>query len=63
MAQGNEVYVVTSELRLPGSPKAGILLFQKDQPTEMQAFMKQQGLSAKFVRDSVKLCTAGTRDC
>lgn len=62
VAQGNEVYVVTSELRLPGSPKAGILSFSKDQFNEMKPFIERQGLSAKFVR-SVKVCTAATGDC
>lgn len=61
-AQGTEVYIVTSELRIPSSPKAGILSFKKEQLTEMKVFMKQQGLSAKFVR-SVKICTAGMASC
>jgi hypothetical protein len=62
VAQGNEVYVVTSELRLPSSIKAGILSFPNDQVNEMKPFLERQGLSAKFVR-SVKVCTAATGDC
>lgn len=62
IAQGNEVYVVTSELRLPSSPKAGILSFPKDQFNEMKPFIERQGLSAKLVR-SVKVCTTATGDC
>jgi len=61
-AQGYEVYVITSELRIPGSPKAGVLSFKLDQPNGMQDFIKQQELSGKWVRDAVRICTAGT-DC
>jgi len=62
VAQGKEVFVVTSELRLPASTKAGILSFAKDQSNEMKPFLERQGLSAKFVR-SVKICTSATREC
>lgn len=61
-AQGNEMYVITSELRVPGSPKAGVLSFKLDQPNGMEDFIKLQELSGRWVRDAVKICTAGT-DC
>ncbi|WP_147289919.1 hypothetical protein [Crenobacter cavernae] len=63
VTQENEVYVITSELRIPSAPKAGILSFKKDQLNEMLAFMRRQGVSAKFVRNSVEICTAGSTDC
>ena len=61
IVQGSEVYVITSELHIPSSPKAGILSFQKDQ--EVQTFMDMQELSANFVRDSIRVCTTETVDC
>lgn len=62
IAQGNEVYVVTSELRLPSSIKAGMLSFPKDQFNEMKPFLERQEMSAKLVR-SVKVCTAAAGGC
>lgn len=61
--QGNDVYIVTSELRVPSSPKAGILSFQENQQDELQTFMAMQELSANFVRDFVTICTSETVDC
>lgn len=61
--QGKEVYVVTSELRVPASYKAGVLSFQKERFDEMRPFMERQASSAKFVRDSVRICTAAMPDC
>lgn len=57
VTQGNEVYVVTSELRLPSSIKAGVLSFPKDQFNEMKPFLERQEVSARLVR-SVQVCTA-----
>lgn len=62
IAQGNEVYVVTSELRLPSSIKSGMLSFPKDQFNEMKPFLERQEASAKLVR-SVKVCTAAVGGC
>ncbi len=56
IAQGNYVYVITSELHLPPSPRAGVLTFPKGHVADMMAFMGRQGLSAQFVR-SLKVCT------
>ena len=50
---GSTAYVVTSELRIPKSPKAGVLAFGKEQLGEMKEFMSMQGISAKLVRESV----------
>ncbi|GGZ11325.1 hypothetical protein [Shewanella fodinae] len=52
---GTTAYVVTSELRIPVSPKAGVLAFGKDQLAEMKEFMLLQRASSKFVRESVKV--------
>ncbi len=63
VTQGNDAYVVTSELRLPSSIKAGVLSFQKDQLNEMQSFMKYQVASTKFVRNAVTICSNGMPNC
>lgn len=55
VVNGQTVYVVTSELRIPASEKAGVLAFGKDQLEEMKAFMSMQGESSKLVRESVTI--------
>ncbi|GAB6262632.1 hypothetical protein [Photobacterium sp. R1] len=55
VVDGITAYVVTSELRIPASKKAGVLAFGKDQLEEMKEFMALQGASSKFVRESVKI--------
>lgn len=52
---GSTAYVVTSELRIPKSPKAGVLAFGKDQLGELKTFMSMQAASAKLVRESVDI--------
>ena len=63
VAQGNEVYVITSELRHPSSPKAGIVSFPADQSAESNEFMERTLLSGSFVRESVNICTSDAVDC
>ncbi|QTH71613.1 hypothetical protein [Pseudoalteromonas xiamenensis] len=55
VVDGITAYVVTSELRIPASKKAGVLAFGKDQLEEMKEFMALQGASSKLVRESVKI--------
>jgi len=61
--QGNDVYIVISDIQIPISPKAGVLPYQDDQQDELQNFMTMQELSANFIRDFVKICTSETVDC
>lgn len=61
--QGLTAYVVTSELRIPASAKAGVLAFGEDQLTEMKEFMLLQGKSSSFVRKSVNICLSDSVDC
>lgn len=63
ITQGNTAYVVTSELRVPISPKANVLIFSKDQLGELTAFMKRQSVSASFVRNAVNICISGQTKC
>ncbi len=58
--QGNEVYVVTSELRTPSSPKAGTIAY--GEIADIHAFVEQSELSWNFVR-SVNICTTKTEGC
>jgi len=60
---GQHAFVVTSELRIPSSPKAGVLSFGSDQPDGVERFLARTEASADFVRKSVRFCTASTRDC
>ena len=53
IVEGLIAYVVTSELRIPASQKAGVLPFGKDKLEEMKEFMLLQGVSSKLVRESV----------
>lgn len=55
IVDGSTVYVVTSELRIPASQKAGVLAFGKEQLEEMKEFMSLQGVSSKLVRESVRV--------
>ena len=50
------LYVITSELRVPPSPVAGTLAFPGDQKEALAEFMANQEISAGVVRDSVRLC-------
>lgn len=52
---GSTAYVVTSELRIPKSPKAGVLVASKFKPGELKKFVSMQFASAKFVRESVDI--------
>jgi len=61
ISDGLSVFVVTSELRLPPSEVAGTLASKE--VSELQAFMKLQGISAGFVRRSVNLCLEGVSGC
>jgi len=63
ITQGTSAYVITSELRLPSTIKAGVLSFKKDQLHEMQSFMKNQIASTKFVRNAVSICSSGMPSC
>lgn len=55
IVDGTTAYVVTSELRIPASQKAGVLAFGKEQLAEMKEFMSLQSVSSKLVRESVKI--------
>jgi hypothetical protein len=55
VVDGTSAYVVTSELRMPASQKAGVLAFGKDQLDKMKQFMELQGVSSKLVRESVNV--------
>ncbi|PSU26130.1 hypothetical protein C9I99_26855 [Photobacterium lutimaris] len=61
--QGLTAYVVTSELRIPASSKAGVLAFDKEQLNEMKEFMQLQGKSSSFVRKSVNVCLSDSVNC
>ena len=61
--QGLTAYVVTSELRMPASSKAGILAFGEDQVSEIKEFMELQGKSSSFVRKSVSVCLNNSVNC
>jgi len=61
--QGLTAYVVTSELRIPASSKAGVLAFGKDQLSEIKEFMQLQGKSSSFVRKSVNVCLSDSVNC
>ena len=63
ISQDKVVYVITSELRTPASPKAGTLAFKKEAFKNMHAFMKQQAMSNKFIRESITVCTAAADNC
>ena len=61
ISDGLSMFVVTSELRLAPSDVAGTLA-SKD-VSELQSFMNLQGISARFVRESVYLCLEGSTEC
>lgn len=61
--QDRAVFVVTSELHVPKSSKAGVLAFGKNQLPEIKAFMKRQKESENLVRNAVIFCFAGGAGC
>jgi hypothetical protein len=61
--QGLTAYVITSELRIPASSKAGVLAFGKDQVSEIKEFMQLQGKSSSLVRKSVNVCLNDSVNC
>ena len=61
ISDGLSMFVVTSELRLAPSEVAGTLA--SEDVLELQSFMNLQGVSARFVRDSVYLCLKGSTEC
>ena len=63
VVQGLTAYVVTSELRIPASSKAGVLAFGKDQVSEIKEFMQLQGKSSSLVRKSVNVCLNDSVNC
>jgi len=60
---GNDVYTITSELRVPASKKAGTIAFSKKQSAELKRFIQQQRESAIFVRKAIDLCTVNSEAC
>jgi len=56
-------FVVTSELRVPSSPKAGVIAMSNADSSDVQKFVEKQTMSARFVRSSVRTCTAAVPEC
>ena len=52
---GIKAYVVTSELRVPKSSRAGIIKFDKDQDHKIEEFMALAEASSNFVRNSLHI--------
>ena len=52
LVEGTSAYVFTSELRIPPSPKAGILSFDNGSDADVKAFMADQAASARIVRSN-----------
>lgn len=52
---GIKAYVVTSELRLPKSSRAGIIKFDKEQGKKIKEFMALAETSSNFVRNSLHI--------
>lgn len=61
--QGELAYVITSELRVPPSRKAGQFESGSGQLAQIKALMDLQALSVRFVNDSVTFCVAGQSAC
>jgi len=63
IASGTDVFVITSELRLPPSQVAGVLEFSNDQTDSIKTFVEHQNASGVFVRSSIRICLQGETDC
>ncbi|MCX2979891.1 hypothetical protein EYC98_03330 [Halieaceae bacterium IMCC14734] len=50
LVEGKTAYIFTSEIRMPSSPKAGILSFDPGSDAEIEMFMQQISTSAGLVR-------------
>jgi len=59
----NVVYVVTSELRMPPTKKAGMFAFQKAERHKMKPFLARVKQSKLFVQNSVGVCVADGNSC
>ena len=55
LVDGISVYIVTSEIRIPPSEKAGVLKFNAGK-FDAKSFMSTQDKSAMFIRKSVQVC-------
>jgi hypothetical protein len=60
---GQTVFVITSELRTRASERAGTLSFPEGDKDAAARFMRQQDVSAKFVRNAVGICSVGSAGC
>ena len=59
----NVVYVVTSELRMPPTKKAGMFAFQKAERHKMKPFLARVKKSKLFVQNAVDVCVADGNSC
>ena len=59
----NIVYVVTSELRMPPTKKAGLFAFGKNERHKMKPFLARVKQSKLFVQNAVDICVDDAKNC
>jgi len=63
IASGTDVFVITSELRVPPSSVAGVIEFPNDQTDSTKRFFERQNASGELVQNSISICLQGETDC